>query len=275
LAHRREQAELRVALERKRAAQPEPSEPTESQEPRHVQCPISAVPLPSAETDYRFLFSGTVCWNQTGEVPGVRHANPGDVAVNWILARARELTVLEKPDDYRLTQYRLAVSLGAAVTEPQGQVVAWATDITLTVPDEDLRRLSKLSELRKHERVWDYERRLEIDMRRYLSEDVFKDSGSAVVWWLARHIDQIEDGVRLIGALGQLTAAAHNREIPELHRSVFTGSIVGQVAEHDELTYARLAALSDFLQTLQVTESANGTATDLFGHGLAKFDPRE
>ena len=78
------------------------------------------------------------------------------------------------------------------------------------------------SELRKHERIWEQERRMEVNMRRYLSEDVLSDTGSAIVWWLARHPDQIEESVQMIGALAQLTAAANSKEIPvpELLRAI-------------------------------------------------------
>ncbi|CAM3295267.1 hypothetical protein KIPE111705_00320 [Kibdelosporangium persicum] len=224
VVHRREQAELRKAMEEQRAArdaaeavaehQGQSGAPAEPEQPAHVQYPVSAVPLPSSEVDYRFLFSATVCWRQTSPKATVPHASPGDLAVHWILTRARELTVLEKPEDYRVVQHRLAVALGTALAEPYGHVVAWAVDVSLAMSDEDARRLERLAELRKHERMWEQERRMEISMRRYLSEDVLKDTGSAVVWWLARHTDQIEDSVKMIGHLAQLTAAANSREIP-------------------------------------------------------------
>lgn len=218
--HKREQTRLRKVLEEQRVAKASAAETPadqagpEPEAPTHVQYPVSAVPLPSAEVDYRFLFSATVCWRQATPKTAVPHASPGDLAVHWILTRARELTVLEKPEEYRVVQHRLAVALGTALAEPYGHVVAWAVDVSLTMTDEDARRLDRLAELRKHERMWEQERRMEISMRRYLSEDVLKDTGSAVVWWLSRHTDQIENSVAMIGHLAQLTAAANSREIP-------------------------------------------------------------
>ncbi|HEX4722180.1 MAG TPA: hypothetical protein VH333_06665, partial [Pseudonocardiaceae bacterium] len=52
----------------------------------------------------------------------------------------------------------------------------------------------------------------------YLGEDVLKNTGSAVVWWLARAKDDMDvrAAVDLIGALRQLSAAANNSEVPEL-----------------------------------------------------------
>lgn len=220
--HSREQAQLRKAMEEQRAAAaPEPASAesasdgtAEPEPPAHVQYPVSAVPLPSTEVDYRFLFSATICWRQASPKAAVPHASPGDLAVHWILTRARELTVLERPEDYRVVQHRLAVALGTALAEPYGHVVAWAVDVSLTVSDEDARRLDRLAELRKHERMWEQERRMEVSMRRYLSEDVLKDTGSAVVWWLSRHTDQIEESASMINHLAQLTAAANIKEIP-------------------------------------------------------------
>jgi hypothetical protein len=223
LVHRREQAQLREIMEQQRAQIEEPpAVPPDPEPPAHVQYPVSAIPLPSAEVDYRLLFSATVCWRLAGPSTGVPHSSPADLAVNWILTRARELTVLEKPEDFRVVQHRLGVSLGTPLAEPYGQLVAWAVDVSLAVSDEDARRLARLAELRKHERMWEQERRMEVSMRRYLAEDVLKDTGSAVVWWLARHTDQIEESVQMISALAQLTAAANSKElpIPELLRAI-------------------------------------------------------
>jgi hypothetical protein len=222
LVYRREQARLREVMERQRAEAEQPALEAADPEPTHVQYPLSAIPLPSAEVDYRLLLSATICWRQITPSAGTPHTSPVDLAVNWILTRARELTVLEKPDDFKVVQHRLAVSLGTPLAEPYGQVVAWAVDVSLTVSDEDARRLTRLAELRKHERMWEQERRMEVSMRRYLSEDVLKDTGSAVVWWLARHADQIEDSAQMIGHLAQLTAAANSKDmpVPELLRAI-------------------------------------------------------
>ncbi|MGH3870444.1 MAG: hypothetical protein ACRDSR_02850 [Pseudonocardiaceae bacterium] len=49
----------------------------------------------------------------------------------------------------------------------------------------------------------DHERR----KRDYLRDDVLQNTGSAITWWLARKDNDVEDTVRLIGALAQLSAA--------------------------------------------------------------------
>lgn len=56
-------------------------------------------------------------------------------------------------------------------------------------------------------------RALERNKRRYLSDDVLKDPGSAVVWWLARNDEQVEGTVERIGLLARLSAAANNSEV--------------------------------------------------------------
>ncbi|MGW1837043.1 hypothetical protein [Streptomyces sp. NPDC002067] len=47
---------------------------------------------------------------------------------------------------------------------------------------------------------------------------MLRTPGSAVVWWLARHGERVEDAVRMIGPLARLSAAAHDTEVPETFR---------------------------------------------------------
>jgi hypothetical protein len=69
--------------------------------------------------------------------------------------------------------------------------------------------------LNSQEDVWEYERRREQSMRRYLSTDVLRDPGSAVVWWLARNNGQVETAVQSIDLLVQLSRAANRLNITE------------------------------------------------------------
>jgi hypothetical protein len=73
-----------------------------------------------------------------------------------------------------------------------------------------------LNDLRKDEEVWEHERQHERNKRHYLGDDVLKSAGSAVVWWLARHENEIERAVDMIGPLAQIAAAAKDEEVPEL-----------------------------------------------------------
>ena len=97
-------------------------------------------------------------------------------------------------------------------------MTAQAADVTLTLAPADRERLRRLNDLRKDEEIREYERHYERNKRRYLGDDVLKSTGSAVVWWLARHEDEIEKAVNMIGPLAQITAAANDEEVPELFR---------------------------------------------------------
>lgn len=70
--------------------------------------------------------------------------------------------------------------------------------------------------MRKDKEVWAREREHEVDKRAYLSNDVLRTTGSAIVWWLARNDTDIAGTVDLIGALARLAAAAKDQDVPEL-----------------------------------------------------------
>ncbi|HEV2634234.1 MAG TPA: hypothetical protein VGX23_03745 [Actinocrinis sp.] len=189
----------------------------------HREYPVANIPVPSGAPDYDFLFSATVRWrlltsgNQSRR-PVNAHANPAALAINTILARARQATAAELPGESALAQHRLGTVLGVVEPDPTGQVEAWATNIVLTLSDDDLQRQRKIADLRKDEAIWEHEREYERSRRTYLSEDVLRTTGSAVVWLLAKKDDAIERTVELIGPLAQLTAAANDREVPDLFR---------------------------------------------------------
>jgi hypothetical protein len=150
----------------------------------------------------------------------MRHTNPEALALESIRARASQITADQAPGDHVAVGYQLAAALGTVLPDGSGQVVAWAAEVGLSIPDGDEVRLHKMAELRKHEQVWEHERGLERSMRAYLRDEVLDSPGSAVVWWLARHPDQVEDTARLIGPLAQLSAAAHGQPVHELFREM-------------------------------------------------------
>lgn len=96
-----------------------------------------------------------------------------------------------------------------------GHLQVMAEDITLTLHESDQERLTKLAEVRKDKAVWEHQRKYEQSKREYLGEDVLKDTGSAVVWWLAKNDNHIEKTVADLGLLAQLTSAANDTDIPE------------------------------------------------------------
>lgn len=58
----------------------------------------------------------------------------------------------------------------------------------------------------------------------YLGDDVLKSAGSAVVRWPARHENEIEKAVDMIGPLAKI-AAANDEEVPELFRHLLVPSV--------------------------------------------------
>lgn len=140
------------------------------------------------------------------------------LAVSWVASRALEVVHREVPGRVNFARYLLEGELGVPLRDRSGRVTALAADVTLSLTPADRERLRKLSDLRKDEEVWEYERQHERNKRRYLGDDVLKSAGSAVVWWLARHEDEIEKAVDMIGPLAQIAAAANDEEVPELFR---------------------------------------------------------
>ncbi|MFG2643012.1 hypothetical protein ACGFYP_18845 [Streptomyces sp. NPDC048370] len=206
-----------------------PAAPTEQpyQETRVVDAA-----LPSAANGYDFLFSATVWWR-----PVPDHADRSDdaspaLAVSSIVSRALEVVHREEPGRASFARYLLEGELGVPLPDPSGQVKALAVDVTLALAPADRERLRKLNDLRKDEEIWEYERQHERNKRRYLGDDVLKSAGSAVVWWLARHENEIEKAVDMIGPLAQIAAAANDEEVPELFRHL----LVPPVGSRSEAT---------------------------------------
>lgn len=215
-------AELESAKVTTQMTQPQP-QPQQQQQQQQAQFQREILPpvaLDSAVPDYDFLFSATVFWRTMPRIGLPRqHANPAALAVQSILARAREVTVQELPYRHAMAQVRLTSALGTILGDGSGSVEAWAAEVQLTLGEDDLARLRRLSDVRKDHDIWEHERHHERDRRAYLADDVLKNTGSAVVWWLAHKKGDLDirDAVDLIGALRQLSAAANNTEVPELN----------------------------------------------------------
>ncbi|WP_433375814.1 hypothetical protein [Streptosporangium sp. CA-115845] len=190
-----------------------PPPPIEPREQRVV-----GVALPSLEEDYDFLFSATVRWSPDGRTVDEPVANLGGLAVDTILERAMNVTKNRLPGRASLVQHELNGALSRMQSDADGCVRAMAESVTLTLSDHDRQRLGKLAEVRKDKAVWEHERKYEQSKREYLGEDVLKDPGSTVVWWLARNDDRVEKVVQDLGILAQLSSAANNEDIPECFR---------------------------------------------------------
>lgn len=215
------QRELREALV---VQQQRPAAPVEPEPEPPEQRLVRDVPLPSSETDYRFVFGATVWWRRPADAVGVAHENPAGLAVDTLLTRAREITSVEHPSGADVVAHKLAGALGAVQRDQHGHVETWAAEVTLTLPEQDSDRLRRLAEVRKDEQLWHRERDHERSKREYLGDEVLRDTGSAVVWWLARNENDVERAAELIGTLAQLSAAANGTEIAEQFRHLVPSS---------------------------------------------------
>jgi len=170
---------------------------------------VSEVGLPSSLPDYTFRFSATVRWRRLRESS---HANPAALATENIIERARIILATERPHMASALSQQLNVVLGVPRSHHSGEVEAMASEVSLSLPAEDMQRLEKMAVLRKEETLWDERRRYEKNRREYLGEDVLKSPGSAVVWWLATKEEGVDQAAALIDTLARLSAAANDDE---------------------------------------------------------------
>lgn len=177
-----------------------------------AQDAISDVDLPTNMPDYRMLFSATALWRSTTGSDRSTHVDPGALAKQAIIERAAAVIRDAFPADAAITTVRLAASLGDWQPDPTGHVRACAKEVKLAIPDEDADRIRSLSDLRKKSQMWEQEREHERNIREYLANDALTTSGRALVWWMARHIDEVEHAVALIGDLSRLSAVSQDRD---------------------------------------------------------------
>jgi hypothetical protein len=169
---------------------------------------ISGVRLRSAFADYNFIFDANVLWHpSTDGASGM-----GEIAAYEIIRRADEITGQRNPNETALVASDLTRHLGALQLDPSGLVQVKAESIRLQLLPEDQRRLDQFARLRKEEGLWDYQRQYQMNQRRYLRTDVLKDSGSAVVWWLAKHEDDPRQVAESIDVLTRLAHAANHAD---------------------------------------------------------------
>ncbi|MCW2875936.1 MAG: hypothetical protein JWQ95_36 [Sphaerisporangium sp.] len=237
---------------------PPPPPPVERREQRVVQ-----VPLPSEEEDYDFLFSATVLWSPVRFTVDEAVVNPAALAVDAVLKRAREITEHRGPGRASLVQHELGGVLGTMRADDTGCLQAMAELVEVTLSGDDQERLDKLAAVRKNKAIWEHERKYEQSKREYLGEDVLKDTGSAVVWWLTRNDDHVEKTVNDIGLLARLSSAANNKELPESFQRFAPGTESGYASEAPYLPFEDFPA----------SPSRNGaSAVDCFAAFLRTMD---
>lgn len=181
---------------------------------------IRHVALPSRWADYDFLISATVRWHHLDASDRTPVLNPAGLAVEAVLDRARAITEQREPNRVSLVQHELSGALSHMLPDTTGYLHAMADNVTFTLHQHDQERLDKLADVRKDKAVWEHQRKYEQSKRKYLGEDVLRDTGSAVVWWLAKNDDHVQKTVADLGLLAQLTSAANNTDVPERLRGL-------------------------------------------------------
>ncbi|NIH78973.1 hypothetical protein [Amycolatopsis viridis] len=195
---------LAAAYSRPRIAPPAPAPAVMS-----AEYEISAEPLQTADPDYRAFFSAQVhCQFTAG--PGARDA--ASWAVRSIRDRAADIVARYQPEDLAQAQRDLAVAVGQALGDSASRW-AWATQVTLTLSDDDRELVQRRIELRKKVRQWEDERALEKALRAYLRDDALATPSDALIWWLAQNQDRVEDAVRMRGTFALLSSAVHESAV--------------------------------------------------------------
>lgn len=168
---------------------------------------VTEVALPSSLRDYTFTFSATIRWRR---LRNSAHANPAALAIENITEQARAIVSSEMPGTVSALSLQLNVALGVPRPDRSGEVEAMASEVSLTLPSEDVQRLEQMAEIHKQEALWAEQRRYEKNRREYLGEDVLKSPGSAVVWWLATKEEGVDQAAALIDTLARLSAVAND-----------------------------------------------------------------
>ncbi|MFJ9111081.1 hypothetical protein [Streptomyces sp. NPDC102283] len=210
---------------RPRASGPDLDEfvPEPPAEVPYQETSIVVVPVQSAVEDCPFLFSASVWWRPAGRFAPSAHGNPTALAATSVLRRVESMTLTEDPGRCTFLERSLEGVLGTPALDGSGLVEAFATDIRLVLRPRDREHLEELDGLRKAMGSWESRRQHERNLREYLGEEVLRSPGNAVVWWMARHDDQIERAVEMIAPLTVLSAAANDEEIPEEYRDLVRG----------------------------------------------------
>jgi hypothetical protein len=171
---------------------------------------IGVVRLPSARPDTHFRLTARVHWLTA---PG-NDDEDGAAAIDAVVARARATAAECDPDDVTVLEDELAKALAMPRRDPR-QVEVWADEIKVMLPESLQRHYEELTELRQKAARWELKVEQDRKIRDYLQNDALASRSNAVTWWLAEHPYEVEKGVELIDALGQLSAAASGSSAEE------------------------------------------------------------
>ncbi|GAA1195474.1 hypothetical protein GCM10009608_33630 [Pseudonocardia alaniniphila] len=156
------------------------------------------------------------------------HADLGVLATAAAVERAAEIVRGSSAADSDMTAQQLAKDLVWARPDSTGMVRWCVQDVELKLADPgDAERLRTWSRIRKQVHEWEQKREHEKSVRKYLGNDALTTGGTALVWWLARHLDDdqaVSAAVRLINDLSMLSRVAQDRLEPGWVESAFVVS---------------------------------------------------
>jgi SOS response regulatory protein OraA/RecX len=220
---------------------------------------IGPVTIASSDVAYRFRFTATVHWQQKADDSAQDQNRRGADAQEALLDRAIDAAQAIAPSDYAAAGYRLAAALSEPLVAPRAAVQVWASDVRVDLAEEDSERLAKLERIQKDIRLWEQERAHEKEVRRYLGEDALASPGTALVWWLARHEDDIRGGVERIPDLTRISAV-----VRDLHAEPMLDDerMVERRPNHD--------VENGMDPGREDANSATATVSDEYGYGPAK-----
>ncbi|HEY8985891.1 MAG TPA: hypothetical protein VIU15_40750 [Streptomyces sp.] len=187
-------------------------------EPPFQETFVSDIPVRSAMEDCPFLFSATIRWRGLADSPGLAAGSGSGQAVSAVLRRVENCTVGEHPNRAEFLRHWVEGVVGTPFQAESGTLMVHAADVQFTLRRADRLHLEELDTLRRTVSSWERHRDHERNRRSYLRDDVLSSPGSAAVWWLLRHEEEIERAVEMIGPLSCLSAVANDQEVPEALR---------------------------------------------------------
>jgi hypothetical protein len=171
--------------------------------------------LPATDDSEQALWSGQGRKQRRNNGAGQWHADLAGLATAAAVDHVAEVVGNRPAAEATETQHRIAGDLVLPRPDPTGAVLWCAQDVVLQLVDSDAERLSRMSQLRKEVQVWNQERDHERNLRGYLVDDALKSPGTALVWWLAQHTDDVKGAVALIDDLARLSDASQNNGTPQ------------------------------------------------------------
>lgn len=236
------------------AGEPVPAEPAPAPPSSMTEAPGPKLPAAGQSPEHTLaaqIHAEQIQVEQNGDAGRRWHSDRGALATAAAVARATEIVLGSSAADAGATKQKLAEDLGWSRTDSTGTVLWCVQDVDLQPADpDDPDQLRTLSKLRKQAQVWEQEREHERNIRQYLGDDVLTTTGSALVWWLARHLDDVQGAIGMIGDLSTLSAASQDQDDPGRLGSDLAAPQPTAVGPAGDRAGEDLAATRDLLERL-------------------------